>query len=346
MKYTFMLNRSWIIALLAISTNAFSQTIPAIGTIPPGDSIIVVYDVTISTGVSSISNQGSIAGSNFTTFSTNDPKTVAPGDATVTAVGAAMYYPKITATDLSLPASWTSDISGGAGLTPSNFSTALQLFTINNNIAAPEASSTWSISAGTNVTLTNTNGLTLNPAARLTIGTGSNVNLNGNKLLLKSGAAGSASIGAVTGTLTNATNITVERYIPSRRAWRLITAPLSNANTIRQAWQNNGVYTAGIGTFITGPTGTGLDNSNAYSLKTYNVGSQQLVDVSNTTQSLSSATGSADNKGYFLFVRGDRNPTNLTPPNTNVTTLSSVGTLQTGTQTFSAAATANNFTLI
>ncbi|WP_147206420.1 hypothetical protein, partial [Segetibacter aerophilus] len=68
MKYTFMLNRSWIIALLAISTNAFSQTIPAIGTISPGDSIIVVYDVTVNTGGSSISNQGSIAGSNFTTF--------------------------------------------------------------------------------------------------------------------------------------------------------------------------------------------------------------------------------------------------------------------------------------
>lgn len=35
--------------------------------------------------------------------------------------------------------------------------------------------------------------------------------------------------GSVTG------NVIVERYIPARRAWRLITAPLSNTNTIFQA---------------------------------------------------------------------------------------------------------------
>ncbi len=165
-------------------------------------------------------------------------------------------------------------------------------------------------------------------------------------LSLKSTDSNTARVAPVTGGSVSG-NVFVERYIPSRRAWRLITSPLSNANTINQAWQNGGVYTAAIGTFITGPGGgNGLDNGNSYSLKMYDAASQLLLPVISTNQSLSSANGSADNKGYFLFVRGDRNPANLTPPNTNITTLSSKGNLQTGTQSFTASAIANNFTLI
>lgn len=86
MKYTFLLRRSLVIALLAIGIHSFSQTIPPVGTIPAGDSIIVVYGVTINSGTTLISNQGSISGANFATFNTNDPKTVAPGDPTLTVV--------------------------------------------------------------------------------------------------------------------------------------------------------------------------------------------------------------------------------------------------------------------
>jgi len=164
-------------------------------------------------------------------------------------------------------------------------------------------------------------------------------------MIIRSTSTGSASVGNSSGAITG--SVIVERYVPARRAWRLMTAPLSNANTIYDSWQNGGVNTPGMGTFITGPGGdNGLDVSKSYSLKTYNVTSQLLTPVTNTNVSLSSADGSADNKGYFLFVRGDRDPANLTPPNSNVTTLSANGSLQTGKQTFTASGVANNFTLV
>lgn len=172
-------------------------------------------------------------------------------------------------------------------------------------------------------------------------------NLNANSgLTLLSTDSNTARVAPVTaGTVSG--NVFVQRYIPARRAWRLITAPVSNSNTIRAAWQNDGVFTPGVGTFITGPSGSnGLDNGAAASLKDYDINSQQLKNVSSTNVSLSGNSGAADNRGYFLFVRGDRNPANLTPPNSNVTTLTSTGSLQIGTQTFAAAATAGNFTLI
>ena len=123
MKHTSLLKKSLLIALVTIGTNAFSQTIPAIGTIPAGDSIIVVYDVTINSGVSSISSQGSISGSNFITLLTNDPKTVAAGDPTVTLVCSGSWFGTVS-TDWNNASNWcngiptaTSDVAIPAGVT-------------------------------------------------------------------------------------------------------------------------------------------------------------------------------------------------------------------------------------
>ncbi len=188
-------------------------------------------------------------------------------------------------------------------------------------------------------------GSTVNVLNTFTPGNG--VLTTGNNLVLKSSPAGTARVAAATYKNYVVGDVTIERYVPSRRAWRLMTTPLSDANSINDAWQNNQVYTTGIGTFVTGPGGgNGLDNGKNFSLKTFNVVTQLLENVTNTNVSLSAATGSADNKGYFLFVRGDRNPINLMPPNTNITTLSSKGGLQTGTQTFKASPVSGNLTLI
>lgn len=81
-------------------------------------------------------------------------------------------------------------------------------------------------------------------------------------------------------------------------------------------------------------------------MKTYDVAYQLFVPVTNTNVSLSGSAGNGANKGYFIFVTGDRTASNFTPPNTNRTTLTATGTLQTGTQTFAASNTANNFTNI
>ncbi len=146
----------------------------------------------------------------------------------------------------------------------------------------------------------------------------------------------------------------VERYIPSRRSWRLMTAPVTNSNTIFNSWQNKGIYEAGKGLLVTapgptGPAGNGLDTSynNNVSMKTWNYKNQALVPVSDTKLPISpGVAGSADNSGYFIFIRGDRDPLNTHIPYTNITTINSIGELQTFTQTFDAAPISGRYTLI
>lgn len=150
-----------------------------------------------------------------------------------------------------------------------------------------------------------------------------------------------------------------QRFIPApaRRAWRLITAPLSNTNSMFDAWQNSGTYTAGQGMFITGPgatgaAGNGLDVSavNSSSLRLWNT-SQTFYNLTNTkTSNVSQGAGTtAANTGYFAFIRGDRTPglTNQATTLATTTTLSAKGQLQFGDQNFTGlAATAGQFTLI
>jgi hypothetical protein len=144
----------------------------------------------------------------------------------------------------------------------------------------------------------------------------------------------------------------VERYIPARRAWRLMTAPLTDANTIYKTWQNAGVASDGKGTYITGPNAAaanGLDVSpqNNTSMKTWNAATQAYGNVNNTLVSISAGkNGSADNTGYFLFVRGDRNANNFSTATSNVTTLTSTGRLQVGNQSFNASSTSGAMTLV
>ncbi|MEJ7587243.1 MAG: T9SS type A sorting domain-containing protein [Ferruginibacter sp.] len=173
-------------------------------------------------------------------------------------------------------------------------------------------------------------------------------------LTLKSDAVLTARVDVVPAASQIIGKANVERYIPSRRAWRLMTAPVTNSNTIYRTWQNYGIYTPGLGTLVTGPNptgvaGNGLDQSfqNNPSLKTWNAATQSFSNVANTHLPISPrCTGSADNTGYFVFVRGDRDPNNTNISNTNITTLNSIGSLQTGTQTFAAGATSNSYTLV
>ena len=144
----------------------------------------------------------------------------------------------------------------------------------------------------------------------------------------------------------------VERYIPARRAWRLMTAPLTDASSLYTTWQNGGVFAAGKGTYISGAnptTANGLDTSplNNSSLKTWNYTTQAFNAVTNTyCTCYVTNTGSADNVGYFIFVRGDRTYNNFYLPNSNVTTLTSIGRLQVGPQIFNASSVSGKYTLI
>ncbi len=167
-------------------------------------------------------------------------------------------------------------------------------------------------------------------------------------LTLKSTVSGTARVAAGSGNYILG-NVNVERYIPARRSWRLLTGPITNSNTIFQGWQNGGVYTPGKGMLVTGPSpsaANGLDISyrNNPSIKRFDNSTQQFVNLLNTKVALSpGSTGTADNSGYFVFVRGDRDPDNIDPYAIikNITTLTSTGFLQTGTQRFTNLSSAS-----
>ncbi len=197
---------------------------------------------------------------------------------------------------------------------------------------------------------TNGTGLKNTASVRNTLTVNGGTLFTYNNLVLKSDADLTARVAPVTGVINGKT--TVERYIPARRAWRLLTAPLTDAGTIYDNWQNSGIYTPGVNTFITGPApsgANGLDASpqNNVSMRRWNTASQAFDNVTNTKVAISPGSfGSADNTGYYIFVRGDRNAANFNTTTCNATTLKSFGRLQTGDQTFNASGNAGAYTLI
>ena len=125
-------------------------------------------------------------------------------------------------------------------------------------------------------------------------------------------------------------NFTVERYIGTGtvhgQTWQLLSTAITG-QTIKNSWQESGVYKPGLGTRITSPlytTGNGFD---AYSqrdaMKVYNPNNNVYDGVTSTLNNLANPTG------YYLFVRGDRNilTGSDSPKPTN---LRSTGTLNTG----------------
>jgi len=141
----------------------------------------------------------------------------------------------------------------------------------------------------------------------------------------------------------------VERYFPGRRAWRMITAPVTAdpSRTLFSSYQVGGSNSLpGSGTYITGPTApaNGLDISplNNFSLRTFNQATSAWDGVSDPAVRLISGTGGVsgtpDNTAYFMFVRGDRTPANVDAFNqfgtVNETTLRDTGFIQHQSYTF------------
>ena len=216
-----------------------------------------------------------------------------------------------------------------------------------------------------NLYITNTAAATILPFVGVqdTISvTAGKVNSAGNLTLLSTLAC-TANVSAATVANSITGNVNVQRYIPGKRAWRLLTAPVAVANSVFSSWQNSGNYVAGRGMFVSGPAATnvlplatnnGMDFSdrNNSSMKSwdYTLATPAFVPVSNTNSSISLPTvTSAANIGYFVFVRGDRARTNINNIiNSNITTLTSTGLLQTGAQTFNipTATASNSFVLL
>jgi hypothetical protein len=164
------------------------------------------------------------------------------------------------------------------------------------------------------------------------------------RITLKSTATKTAIVETSTGGAIN--NVVVERYIPARRAFRLVSSPVTTTTSIRENWQENGFNTSNLGTQITGTGGStnGFDTTatNNPSMFTFTNNTSAWVAVSNTNSTL--AAGNA----YRLMIRGDRSIdlTQNAPTATN-TTLRTTGSLYIGSKTITDLnPNANGYSLI
>ncbi len=135
-------------------------------------------------------------------------------------------------------------------------------------------------------------------------------------LTLKSDAFGTARVSNSSGTILN--NVTVERYVPPRRAWRFMAAPVNNDTlTIRSAWQEGAnnhdlVYAnhqdphPGYGTNITYDN----DYTKGFDVNTtYNPSIKVWVQSASNWNAAAPSTGSTllnAYPAYCLFIRGSR----------------------------------------
>lgn len=228
--------------------------------------------------------------------------------------------------------------------------------------AVPHANDIIEINSGTaqlntdfttdrNVTIGGTGTLTLLPTSSISVGAAGTLNMGGRPVTLKSDATGTARIGQILGTLSGATDVTVERYMPAGRKWRFFCAPLTGStnNSVFYNWQNNDVPNGNTGVEIWGPAGTadpssannGLAVGPHASMRYYDAGWQPV-----TSTNASLLFNSTTNIGYALFQTGPYNngsttyiggPGNL--PNGIATTLSATGSLISGTHTKTLTAT-------
>ncbi len=177
----------------------------------------------------------------------------------------------------------------------------------------------------------------------------------GGRLTLKSDATTTARVAQVAAGASITGDVTVERYIPAARKWRMLTAPLRDGssgttNSVYYNWQNNGTSNGNTGVEIWGPGGSvsvnGLQTGPNASMRSY---SSSWSDVTNTkTQQLFSST---TNNAYALFVAGPFNnggSTIAVAEAAVATTLSATGNLITGThtKTLSASPAAGQYFLV
>lgn len=212
-----------------------------------------------------------------------------------------------------------------------------------------------------NVNFRTLNNLTLNRAASgdvVALGFGEPLNIlnvlsvnigtltTNNSLTLKSTATNTARVAPMTATGIVSGNVTVERYIPARRAWRLLAAPVGGTQNINAAWQEGATTFSGspnpnpgFGTHITqsvsgGTDGLDFNTATAMaSLKKHNNPTNTWVPVLNTN------SPAVNSNAWFIFVRGDRSINmgyNTVAPNNTV--LRANGPLRIGDQTFPVAA--------
>ncbi len=187
--------------------------------------------------------------------------------------------------------------------TAATFNNYLKTFTVNKTVTVGNA---LNISADAN-----SNAGTISLASGATLNTGGFITLKSDNL-------GTARIGSLPvdgsgiATAFISGDVTIERYIPSRRTWRLLSVPIRSANapTLNASWQEGTTSASvtpnpnpGFGTHITGGTvANGFDQGLTLnsSIKYYDTALALLKNLPNTNIPITNYPG------YFMFVRGDR----------------------------------------
>lgn len=203
-----------------------------------------------------------------------------------------------------------------------------------------------------NLTINNTAGVTLGGTLSLTdvlTVSGGTFNAAGH-LILKSTATATARVAPVTSLAANPItgNVKVERYIPGRRKYRIITSSVSTsagatliagqeAQSIWGNWQNSGNNVAGLGNYITGGTiADGFDQQTTVaSVYTYDDVNRKFVGFTSANGKNTKYTPLKAGVPYYMFVYGDRTNSIITATPGN-TLISSTGTLLTGDQTYNS----------
>ncbi len=178
----------------------------------------------------------------------------------------------------------------------------------------------------------------------LAVNNGGTLDLDDKHMVLHSNDLyGTASLGKVNktgyGTISHATNVTVQRFHYNSRSWAFLTTPLTVSGIsdtsinhihgdIKTNWQKY--------TYITGPvTSGGLDSAgnNNYSLYRW-LGNSGWTTFANTNDDYSlfgnTGNGTADNKAYMIFLRGDRSISPKQGFASTAVQVAATGALQTG----------------
>lgn len=192
----------------------------------------------------------------------------------------------------------------------------------------------------------------------LKISSGAKIDFQNRPVIIHSSATATGVIGEITdgaSALLNATAVTVERFIPKRRAFRFISPSVTTTASIKANWMEGGVNNSidppfndphpGYGTNITGrnPEANGFDATRTTnpSIYKFNAANQRWDSVPNTHGSLSAGDA------YSLLVRGDRSTDMRTNnPDTTNTILRAAGKLWIGTYSPVLSNAAGKYTFI
>ena len=254
--------------------------------------------------------------------------------------------------DFSSASTWEYDLGGGNWQNATNAPTSSNNVSITHDVALDQdytVGVSKSFALGTGATFV------VRPTKTFAVATSGTADFNGKAVTFESDNTGTASLGQVLGTVTGATNVTVERYVPNNgfRSWRLLSVPtFGNGQTIRQAWQEGNANPLPMqnnlpdrGTQITGifqtqaaAAAAGFDSTSVQAgMLTWGGTNWNNVTTTNTPI--------ANNKAYFLYIRGERSKgVTGTATNSSATTLRTNGTIYTGDQVNNISA--NSFAVV